>query len=88
MAMFDKIKVIWIGNYIGNEGGGAISEALKFNASLTTLFLSSCEMNTDFQLLLMIMNCPPGNKIEKEGARMISEDLASYKGISSLHLEC
>ena len=43
----DKNWIIWTGNRIGDKGAGMISEALKTNTTLTTLYLNSDEIEVN-----------------------------------------
>ena len=79
---------MWIGNQIRNEGAKTISESLKINTSLTSLYLWSDEK---------IRKCKRekkrkwndkwiGNQIRSEGAKAISESLKINTSLTELNL--
>ena len=76
---------------IGDEGASALSEALKNNAALTTLDLTSVQKSEKDGWIANIANNKhkqTGSNIGPEGARALSEALKTNTTLQSLELGC
>ena len=83
-----KWKEWWIVNQIGDEGAKTISESLKINTSLTTLYLWGDDKirNENERWNEKWNEKWIGNEIGYEGAKAISESLKNNTSLTKLDL--
>ena len=79
-------------NGIGDKGLASLSEALKFNTTLTVLYLGRKDKREDIQNAFIkknaLLSMPPVNKIGERGAMPLCEALKSNTTLTKLDLDC
>ena len=95
VKLLHRLKKFSTKRFIGSSGTQSLSESLKFNSTLTTLYLSgnnfgdegtqSISESLKFNSTLTTLNLY-GNYIGSSGTQSISESLKFNSNLTTLHL--